>query len=497
MRQAYGTRTGWGSAPEEIDMETRSNTSPHVTLTGGALVLEKVSIDTPVVMAEALHWTEGRRGVPVSQEQGEGADLSCFAVSALTLGAQMLSYGAEAGGVATLSGTVTQLAARAEAASSALASDVSRASKSATELATSMTREAAGQTAAALNAAAEQAVKEIGGAVVATRTTLQSELTRLLGSEDTPVVHAVQQLVAEQMSASAVNLQRTFTETLGTVSATLDVGNPGSPLAKLETRIGERAERQHREVNQQLERVREAVTAATSAASTAAAVAAAHSASPAKGLPFEERIGEQLEGIAAGLGGTYTSVGSTAGAVRSSKKGDGILEVPAMDGSGPVRVVVEMTTTGASRKWSPYLEEAERNREAQASLGVVPGPELVPGGNLLASVGDNRLVVAADGGIDPGLLRAACVLLVLRAQRDIAARRGGDLTPVDDRLAEAQSLLDALAEILKTAAGVKAGASKVVTNLEAVHASMTRCMLQARATLAPALGAGSTGEAAA
>ncbi len=478
-------------------MDTWKNSLTRVTMNGGTLVMNGLSIDAAAVVAEALHWTGGRRGAPASPADAEGADLSCFALSAIMLGAQMLSYGAEAGGVAGLSGTVAQLAARAEAASSALATDVTRASRSASELAASVTREAAKQTTAALGTATERAVKEIGGAVVATRESLQAELARLLGGEDTPVVRAVQQLVAEQMSASAVTLQRTFTETLGTVSATLDVGNPGSPLAKLESRIGERVERQHRDVSEQLERMREAVTAATSAASTAAAVAAARAVSSAKGQPFEESIGLQLEDVAAGLGGTYTAVGNTTGAVRGCKKGDGILEVPAADGSGAVRVVVEMTTTGASRKWPLYLDEAERNREAQASLGIVPRPDLVPGGNLLASVGGSRIVLSAGEDTDPGLLRAACVLLVLRAQRDIVAKRGGDLTPVDDRLAEAQNLLDTLAEVLKTAAGVKAGASKVVASLEAVHAAMARCMLQARAALAPALGDASGGEVAA
>lgn len=458
--------------------------APTVTVRAGKLVLRDLELDDPAVLAEALRWTSGRRGPEVTARQAEAADLSPFATAALTLGSQMLTYGAETGGVATLAGSVVQLTDRAQSASAALAADVARTSKSVSEAATTATREAARQTSEALTAAAKLATTDISIAVSATRENLQAELARLLVGAEAPVAKQVQALVARQMAESAVTLQRTFTETLGSVTATLDVGNPASPFAKLESRIGERQDRQHGELTAQFREVREAVTAATTAATAATAVAAARALSPAKGRPFEEAVGSLIEQIAVGMGGAYTATGETVGALRGCKKGDGVIELPSPDGVGSVRIAVEMTTTGASRRWAGYLQEAERNREAHASIGIVPSSDLVPGGGVLAPVGQHRLVIAVTEDDDPALLRAACVLLALRAQRDLVSERSrADLTVVDNRLAEAQALLGALTEVLKTATGVKAGAAKVVLGLEGLHETLTRCLSQARSAL--------------
>ena len=46
------------------------------------------------------------------------------------------------------------------------------------------------------------------------------------------------------------------------------------------------------------------------------------------------------------------------GELRNCEKGDGVLEVPSSDGHDMVGLVVEMTTTGAARRWGPYLLHA-------------------------------------------------------------------------------------------------------------------------------------------
>ncbi len=455
-----------------------------MTVEGGALAFHSYDISNPVVMAEALRWCSGRRGADLTAEDAEGANLQPFAEAALTLGAQMLSYGADAGGVSSLAGTVVHLADRAEEVGKALTEGACRATKEVTEAATAATRDAAKITTEALSLAAKQVTEQLSGAVRQTAETMQGELGRLLVGTEAPVAKAVQELVAKQMGESAITMQRTFSETLGTVAATLDVGNPASPLAKLEVRLGERQDRQHGELKAQVKEVIEAVTAASTAAQTAAAVAAVHALSPSKGRPFEENVGTTLEAIATGMGGQYTATGDTTGSIRSCRKGDGVIELPSLDGLGMVRVVVEMTTTGASRKWSTYLGEAERNREAHASIGIVPSTDLVPGGGLIGTVGGTRLVVAYGDDGDPALLRAACVLLALRAQRELINERGGaDLAVADARLSEAQALLVTLTEIVKAAVGVKTGAGKVVLGLEGLQESMARCLAQARTAL--------------
>jgi hypothetical protein len=464
-----------------------------VTIRGGQLVFDGFTESDPRVLSEASRWTAGSRGAPAVGALMEGADLSPFASAALCLGAQVMSIGGETSGVTSLAGTVIQLADRAEAASTALTADVARATTEASEVAAKAAREAAKVTAETLAGARKQVAEDMAETVKAATMQVQAELTRLFGSSNAPVVTSVRELVAAQMADSAVRLHRTFTETLGSVSSTLDVGNPASPLAKLEYRLAERQDRHHGEVSASIEKVREAVAAATTAAHTAAAVASAQASSPAKGRPFEETVGLAMEDIASGLGGSYEATGDTVGAIHACRKGDGVLEVPALDGAGSVRIVVEMTTTGATRKWRPYLAEAERNREANASIGVVPTVDLVPGRTALAPVAPNRIVVAHSSDEGHGLLRAAVILLALRIQRDAVRDRDGiDLASADARIAEAEQLLATMSEVLKAANSVKSGAAKVVTGIETAQEALARTLALARSALRRACEASTT-----
>jgi hypothetical protein len=477
--------------------ENGKSKAPTVAIRGGQLVFDGFTESDPRVLNEASRWTTGSRGAPAVSALMEGADLSPFASAALCLGAQVMSIGGETSGVTSLAGTVIQLADRAEAASTALTADVARATAEASDVAAKAAREAAKVTVETLAAARRQVAEDMAETVKAATMQVQTELTRLFEGDNTPIVTSVRELVAAQMADSAVRMQRTFTETLGSVSSTLDVGNPASPLARLEHRLGERQDRQHAEVTASIEKVREAVTAAATAAQTAVAVASVQASSPAKGRPFEDAVGVAMEDIASGLGGSYEATGNTVGAIRGCRKGDGVLDVPTFDGTGSVRIVVEMTTTGAARKWGPYLAEAERNREAYASIGVVPTIELVPGGVPLAPIAPNRIVVAHNNDEGHALLRAAAVLLALRVQRDAVRDRDGiDLASADARIAEAEQLLGTLSEVLKAATGVKTGAAKVITGIETTHEALARMLALARAALRRASEAASSGEAA-
>jgi hypothetical protein len=162
-----------------------------------------------------------------------------------------------------------------------------------------------------------------------------------------------------------------------------------------------------------------------------------------------------------------------------------VIEVPAADPGGPVpKVMVELTTQGHPRNWAQYLEVAERNRSAQASLGIVPSRDLVPDGDILAVVGPNRMVIAFDPDEDePGLLRATVQLLAVQAQRRLAEDRAGDLGLVDARLDEARRRLLEMGEIIKSAVTVRNGAGKVVSSLETLHTSLGLVIEQARAAL--------------
>jgi hypothetical protein len=457
-------------------INTGGNAHEEVALGLDGIVFSGFVERDPRTVASARQWVEAH---------GAAQGLATWASTVLPLGAQVLALGEASGGLGGLATTVAQLAERAEAASNALAAEVSRASTTAAESAVTATRSAAEETTKALAQARAQAGQDLAAAAKTASASVSAELGRLLGGEDAPVAKAVLELVRKQMEESEARNQRALVNVVDRANAAWDADNPASPVAALERRLAERQERQHASIVSGIEAVRTGVAAVAVSASNQAAAAAAVAASPAKGRTFEEQAGIALEGIAASLGGTYTATGDAVGSIRACKKGDGILEFPDPAGGEPTRIVVEMTTTGAARKWGPYLDEAMKNRDCDAALGVVPSADLVPGGVALAPSGPGRIILAFEpesGGLS--VMSAACTLLMLHAQREAARRRsGGNHAEVDARLAEAEGQLAALADTLKAAAGVRSGVAKVITGIEACQEGLARSLGRARSAL--------------
>ena len=101
-------------------------------------------------------------------------------------------------------------------------------------------------------------------------------------------------------------------------------------------------------------------------------------------------------------------------------------------GGCDVRVVLEMTDS-VQRGWTEYFDEAERNRGATASLGLVRTVEQ----NAQQSIrvlGGRRIAMAFDPEVDdPDLLRTV-VMLLRTAATAAASRRPG----AGDRRGEAR-----------------------------------------------------------
>lgn len=467
-----------------------NSSSPTTTMSvtyrvGEGLVIHSVVIDAAEVVAEALRWPTGVRGEPVDPESAEGKDLSEYHRTALCLGARVLQATADSATAISLAGMVTHLAEQAEAASANLVDEAMRASTQIIDVTAKATKEATEASAKIIDAACDRFHQDLGATANDTMQTVQDALEHLLGGEGGAAVTAMKEVIARAMGEAQIAWHRSLTTTLTEVSRTLDVSNPASPLCALERRMLDQQGRQHTELTAKLDQVQEMVGSAASAATTAAAVAAAQQSSPAKGRPYQETVGAVLEGIAAGLGASYSDTADTVGLIRSSKKGDAVMETtPADAGASAPRVVIEFTTQGHPRNWSQYLDSAERNRGAQASLGIVPSRSQVPGGDILAVVGANRFVLAFDPDQDePGLLRAAMQLLCVQAQRRLAEARTGDLGLVDAKLDDARRGLLEMQQIIKTAVMVRNGAGKVVSGLENLHSSLTLTIDQARAAL--------------
>jgi hypothetical protein len=460
---------------------------PPVTYRSGlGLTVRSAVIDDVEVTAEALRWTKGTRGEEVDAVDAEGSDLSEFHRAAVSLGARVLHATADSATAVTLAGTVTQLAEKAEAAGTNLVDGAMRATTRVVEVTTKATKEATEATAQIIESARERFHQDLTTGLSETMDSVQRDLDRLLAGSDGAVVGAIKEVIGRAMGDAQVGWHRSLTATLSEVGKTLDVNNPASPLGALERRMVEQQQRQHTELTSKLDHVQELVGGAAAAAATAAAVAAVRSTSPAKGRPYQESVGAFLEAIATGMACSYADTSDTVGHVKACKKGDGILEGLGVDPGGQApRVVVELTTQGHPRNWPQYLEIAERNRGAQASLGLVPARDLVPGGELVAVIGPNRMVLTFNPDEDDtGLLRATLQLLLVQAQRRLAEDRAGDLGLVDTKLEEARRRLVEMGEIIKTAVAVRNGAGKVVTGLESLQGPLVLTIDQARAALA-------------
>ena len=125
--------------------------------------------------------------------------------------------------------------------------------------------------------------------------------------------------------------------------------------------------------------------------------------------------------------------------IRDSKKGDGVLVVA----GGPARVVLEMTDS-ERRDWGDYLDEAERNRQATASLGLVPHADQ-NGGQGLRVLGPRRIVMVLDPATDDhALLRSVIQVLRMAAVAATVRQDDTDVQTAVERIAEALDVLPSI-----------------------------------------------------
>ena len=200
---------------------------------------------------------------------------------------------------------------------------------------------------------------------------------------------------------------------------------------------------------------------------------------PIKGSTYAAGIHSLLQGIAVGLGDEYADTGNVAGLLPRCKKGDGVLTA---DG-GTARVVIEVTDSNRTG-WNDYLAEAERNRAAQASLGLVRTQEQNAGQSIRV-LGARRIIVAFDPECDdPNLLRT--VLMLLRTASLAASGRSGadEVATAQEKVNEALEHLQKIDSIKKIAGSIEKGAAKIDRECEDLNAAIRRLLGQALIALA-------------
>jgi hypothetical protein len=327
------------------------------------------------------------------------------------------------------------------------------------------------------------------------RRSLADEINRLVGGSNPELLAKLGPVLDKFSHELDERASKQTSELITKVTRQFDPADPTSPMAKhnqelsrQQRSLSDTLEKNHKELEAKVDELATAFRVARSASEAAAATA---KVTTLKGGTFEQGLHQHLSEIAAGLGDEYTETGATPGAISRCKKGDGLLDV---DG-GAVRVVIEMTDSKRT-VWNAYLEEAERNRGALASLGIVRTSDQL-GGRTLQSLGSRRILMAFDPDTDdPALLRTVVQLLRLSALSASVRQDNAEIETAQEKITEALGLLVKIDEIKRLAGLISTNAGKIDRESDLLRGSMDRLLTHAQKALAGAVGGTSDGIAA-
>ncbi|MPZ67197.1 MAG: Fis family transcriptional regulator [Pseudonocardiaceae bacterium] len=447
-----------------------------------AVVVHHLGVTDPAVVAESRRWSTGRRGPAVGEEGMAGVDLSGFVTQALVVGAHAIGT---AGGVQDtfdLERLVTDVGARTTESTQQAVSSTTEVMNRATEAmqkAASDARKAIGETGTA-------ARKSFADTVEGAKKTLLAEVHRLVGGDDPELAARLTPLLERFGRELDTRVTAQTRELLTAAAKQFDPADPTSPMSKHTRELHKQQEtlsatlaRQHTELTGKVDELATAWKVATSAKDAAATTARV---TPIKGIGYEDEVHEIMTQVALGLGDEYTATGSTTGALSRSKKGDGVLTI----GGGDARVVLEMTDSAQNRPWNDYLDEAERNRGAAASLGLVRDPAHNDN-STVRPLTARRIVLAFDPATDdPAWLRTVVQLLRLAALAASARQDREEIHTADEKITEALGLLGKIDDIRRIAGTLRQNAGKIEQQSDDVRAALTRLLTQAQSALSVA-----------
>ena len=444
-----------------------------------AVVIEELTVADPAVVAESRFWAQGHRGPAATTDELVAADLSNYVIQALAVGAQAI---ATAGGVQQtydLKDLVAEVGERTAQTSqrAAEATDI------AITKATSAMESASAQARKAIAEAGEVTRKDFSSNVDAARRMLATEIQRVVGGENPELLARFQPLIERFGRDLDQRAAKHSSELIDKVAQQFDPAQPTSVLAQQNRMLAEQHHalsealiKEQAELSSKIEELTTAVKVAHAARSAAAATA---QLTPLKGDTYAEQVHRVLASIAAGLGDDYADTSGVSGLVSRSKKGDGVLSVE----GGEVRVAFEMTDSRRGSGWGPYLAEAERNRGAQASIGLVRSTDQL-NDNTLITLGARRIVVAYDPETDnPDLLRTVVQLVRLAAIAVAQRDNTGEIRTAEEKIDEALATLSKIDSIEKTAGLISKSAIKIGSESGALRTEITRLLKQAATAL--------------
>ncbi|MGL4175160.1 MAG: hypothetical protein ACRCSN_03705 [Dermatophilaceae bacterium] len=435
-----------------------------------AVVIDHLDLTDPDVVAEARRWSTGSRGASLALNAMGDTDLSAFVIQSMAVGARAIAGAGSAQDTFELERLVTEVGARA-AESSTRAADA--------------TTKAAASAAQTMARAAEEALRAITDAEATTRKgfaesverstkALRDEVERLVGGTDPELLARLRPVLDEAGRTMGKHAFEQTDALLTKVARQFDPADPTSPFAKQATALAEQQtaltaamDKHHLALVGKVDELAKAVQVAEAAQSATARTA---SVTPLKGRGFEAEVSVVLESIAVGLGDEYAVTSGIAGAISRCFKGDGVLTVGAAD----ARVVVEMHDSTDGRVWNDYLDDAERNRGAVASIGVVRTPQQNKG-QTARVLGPRRVIVAFDPATDDVNLLRTVVQLVRTAAIVVSARRDVEgLETAEENVRAALALLDGINRIRKASGSVRKSADAIDKECNSVQTGITR-----------------------
>ena len=443
-----------------------------------ALVVNNLTIDDPSVVSESRRWSSGIRGPAVSEDTCAGVDFSTFITQAVTVGARAI---AAAGGVQdtfNLERLVSDVGAR----TSQSTEDAAQATTEVVSRAVDAVEKASLNAKEAIAAAGKNAQQQFGEAVSVATKSLVGEMNRLVGGDNPELAGQLAPLLEKFGRDLDARVSSQTSDLFTKAAKQFDPDDPTSPMSKhtrdLDRRqqtLAEALEKNHKELAAKVEELATAVKVSASANIAATATA---KATPLKGATYASELHPLVDQVAVGLGDEYTDTGSTSGLLsNANKKGDGVLAI-----AGGARVVLEMTDSKRAA-WNDYLDEAERNRGAVASLGLVR-TVAQNNGNVVRALGPRRIVLAFDPQNDePDLLRTVIQLLRISALAANSRNDAEGIRTADEKIAEAITLLNRIDEIKKVTGTIRQSAIKVESTSDEVRTALARVLGHAQSAL--------------
>ncbi|ONM47358.1 Fis family transcriptional regulator [Nocardia donostiensis] len=439
------------------------------------VVIHHVVVCDADVAHEARHWTGGTRGPVVDDtDQLEAADLTAFVTEAVKIGAHALSATGQAQEARALEQMMRDLGDKAAQSSTAAA----KAAEQSAQNAAKTVSDAAAEAKKVILEAEANGRRTFIDTVTAAKEDMANELRRLFGGDSPELLDRIGPLL-DRFSADLDAKVKTGTaELISTAAKQFDMSDESSPMAKHATelhrrqqQLAEHIDRQHVELTSKFDEL-------TRELQIRAAKQSVATVTPLKGNTYADPLHALLTELATGLGDEYIDTSGVTGQVANSRKGDGVLRIA----GGSANVVVEMSDS--SRKdWNAYLDEAERNRDAQAALGLVRTRQQ-NAGHAIRVFGSRRIVLVFDPAADDlDLLRTVVLLLRTGALAAISRSDDEQIMTAEEKIHEALQQLNGIDKIKKSATQIHKQAQSIENECNAVSTGIERLLTAALTAL--------------